>query len=99
VGESIRVSPDRLKQGSTKIAALKRDYDDQVNRIMSDVRNMRSSWTGADNDAYAAAVEEFKPDLDALAQKLQQISDFLGGAGKAYADNQQANVSGANRLR
>jgi len=99
MSENIRVSPDRLKQGSSKIASLKVDYETQYKRILDDVANMRRSWTGLDNDAYASAVQQFEPDLKALSNLLNQISAFLGEAGKAYAETQQANVSGANRLR
>lgn len=99
MAENIKVSPERLKQGSKTITSLASDYETQYKKIFTDVERMHQMWTGDDNRAYTNAILPFRADLQELAKLLQQISAFLGQAGKAYADIQQSNVTGANRLR
>lgn len=97
--ENIKVSPELLKQGSKNIGNLAIDYETQYKKIFEDVERMHQMWDGDDNRAYTNAILPFRSDLQELAKLLQQISAFLGQAAKAYADNQQSNVAGANRLR
>lgn len=99
MAENIRVSPERLNQGSKTIASLTSEYETQYNKIFQDVERMHQMWDGEDNRAYTNAILPFRTDLQELAKLLQQISAFLAQAGKAYADTQQGNVAGANRLR
>ena len=99
MAEKIRVSPDRLTSGGAKISSLSEDYVSGYKRIFEDVGRMQQAWDGPDNREYQAAIDEFRPDLQALADLLKQMSEFLKGAGKQYSTTQEGAVTGARNLR
>lgn len=97
--DSIRVQPSELTAAASKIVSYRSNYIDDYNEIINKVNNLTStSFGGADAEAFAQKVQEFKKDFIQMENILQEYINFLNNAAEAYKNAQSKVVTSANNL-
>ncbi len=92
----IRVEPDALDFAANEIDGYSEAFDGKVAAFYDAVNNLKSSWLGADNDAYSTKMEEFRDDFTKLFNEMNEYAQHLRNAAANYRNTQQ---EAANRAR
>jgi len=89
MGHKIWVAPAVLRGKAGTIRGLARSYGDAYRKIYVQVDSLRSTWRGADNDAFTVQIEGFRQDLDDMRTLMMQCADFLDTSADEYARLQE----------
>ena len=69
-----------------------------INKIYSNIDDLSSRWKGADNQAYVAKTNEYRPDMDKLVEVLDNFGTFLIDAANSYQSTQDSIINELQNL-
>lgn len=98
MAEIIKVDPEALDTAAKDIDTLSGNYDGKVNEFYKLVEDLKSTWAGADNDAFSKKMEEFRDDFTKLKEEMDQYAQHLRNAAANYRNTQDDAVKRANAL-
>jgi WXG100 family type VII secretion target len=98
MARKIMVDPAQLEAASRKIDDQSSDYEQQYNKLFSDVDGMAAAWQGADNLAYVNQIKGFMDDFQKLTALMRQYAQFLRDSATTYRNTQNDIVTQAKTL-
>jgi WXG100 family type VII secretion target len=92
------VDPSVLESTSQKINEQANDYEQQYNKLFSEVDGMAQAWTGVDNQAFVSQIKGFMDDFQKMTALMRQYADFLKNSASTYRQTQSDIISKAKTL-
>ena len=79
------------------ISNLANDYISNINGVYKIISDLENNWKGVDNVAYVNKANEYKEDLTALGQAINNYAMFLDQAAVTTSRTQEDIASSARR--
>lgn len=98
MGRTIVVDPGKLTAAAAQMDGIIGDYQKQYNKLFGDVDAMGAAWQGRDNQAFVNQIKPFMDDFNKMTALMQQYSQYLKDAAKAYQTAQNNIVDAAQKL-
>jgi WXG100 family type VII secretion target len=98
MARTIMVDPAKLEAAAQKMDSQAAEYQQQYNKLFSEVDGMAAAWQGADNIAFTTQIKGFMDDFQKMVQIMNQYSEFLRLSAKTYRETQNEIISAAKRL-
>jgi WXG100 family type VII secretion target len=95
----IFANPSVMKSVANEVDGLRARYHTQVEALYSSVGAIGSGWTGADQDAYRAQIDQFRDDFQEMERLLESYTAYLNKSAQQYATEQQNIAADAKSLR
>jgi WXG100 family type VII secretion target len=93
--DGITVQHGRLDQGSADVMSAAKDIEARLDQLESDLKPLRSDWTGSAKSAY----DEAKATWDkAIADMILLLQDASAGVDTSNAEYKAADQRGAGRF-
>lgn len=95
---SIKVTPQRLKDASTKINNYTTEYSNKYKRMEEITGFLSTVWTGEANRDFTNKINSFMPDFRKLEKDLRAYQEFLMSAHDIYSKTETSIKDNANRV-
>ncbi len=92
------VDPTVLETSAKKMDEQASDYEQQYNKLFSDVDGMAAAWQGADNLAFVGQIKGFMDDFQKMTALMRQYSQFLKESATTYRNTQNDIITQAKTL-
>lgn len=94
----IMADPTQMRSFANRIGSSATDFKSNYTQMYNVIDNLKSAWTGADNQAFANKINSYKKEFDAMHQAIESYKEFLDKSAKAYKDAQEAISKAAGQL-
>ena len=98
MARKIMVDPTVLETSAKKMDEQASDYEQQYNKLFSDVDGMAAAWQGADNLAFVGQIKGFMDDFQKMTALMRQYSQFLKESATTYRNTQNDIITQAKTL-
>lgn len=99
MASTLKVDTSQIEAAKNKIEGLKGEFEDSWNKVLANNDELKNTWSGVDNQAFANQVEGFKDDFEALTNNLEAYIAFLTKARAEYAKAQTDMKTEASKLK
>lgn len=96
---TIKVDTSLIDAAKRTVDSEKIKFDESWGKVLDISERLKETWKGADNTEFAAKVEGFKDDFDALSKRLEDYSNFLNTAKQKYDNAQSELTTTASKLQ
>lgn len=87
-----------IRATGTELLAQAREYNSEVAAIYRKVDQVSNGWQGADNKAFAAQVNSYKPIMNDLGAAIEECGTFLKNVADVIEDTQKNISDAAGRI-
>lgn len=98
MASSISVTPEEIKRAADTVDDKVREYVQLYKKLYTEVRSMKSSWTGEANQRYTQQIEGFESEFENLRKVLEGYTYFLREASRVYAETESNIRDSAGKL-
>ena len=77
----LKATPEELRTAGKGLVGNAESYLESVKRLYSAVDNLKSAWTGNDNQQFVATVYGYRENINALGQVIGNYGVFLQETG------------------
>ena len=86
---------DEMRTGGTKVKNLGEKYKGSLKELYEVVDSLSSQgvWEGQDEEKYVSTVQELKPGLESLGDKIEEYGNFIVSSSEAYQATQEDAMS------
>lgn len=96
---TILVDTSKIQAAMNTVDLQHGSFSDAWGKVLKIVDDLRESWAGVDNKAFADKVEGFRNDFKDLDDKIQTYQDFLTKAKNDYDEAQDQIKRDAAKLK
>ena len=88
MAKRIDIRPEQLRGTATQMDNVAGEYGAAFALLYQHVNRMQSEWQGADNLAYTAQIEGFRPHLENLRKLMNDYAEFLRTSANLFDQTQ-----------
>ena len=89
-----QVTPDEIRAVASQLDNAKGQVDGILNQVKGQVNGLGDSWKGAAAGNFAALMQQWNRDTDALNQTLAEIASAMRQSATRYEETEAANAQG-----
>lgn len=94
----IMADPAKMESFAKRVDTAAADFQTNYKQMYNVIDNLKSAWTGRDNQEYANKINEYKGDFDAMFKAIESYKDFLNQSAAAYRKAQDEIFNAAGQL-
>ncbi len=98
MGKDIRVTPEVLEATSVKLSEHSKNYKAIYQQLLEEASTMGTAWQGEDNLAFVEQINGCLDNLQAMTNKLQQVSEAMHQQQVNYTTQVQSNIAQVQKL-
>lgn len=95
---SIKADPTEIRSAGKKVVDGGNSYLDAAKKIFDTVEGLQQNWQGVDNTNFAATVNGYRPDIDALGKAVGNYGVFMQETATSLENLQAGIADAATRL-
>lgn len=94
----MNINYDELNVVANNVASNAADYDNGVKGLYNEIEELKTSWSGDDNQQFVTTVEGYKKDLLSLGEVLKDYALFINETVDLVRNTQSNIKDSASRM-
>ena len=97
-GKGIYTNIEGTKSLGNEMINQAESYNSEITKLYNNIEELKSGWTGEDNQSYVAQVESYRETLTSLGEIINQYGTFLIKAAASFEKTRSDIASAAKNL-